>query len=381
MTSINRSSYPILFDYTILAQTGITFGSGGNTVNGTYYGCANGNISGDTPGGNATVNNTSSTISMANTQLTSLVTDINNLTLPTFAIPPVIFTPLTLYPNIIYTSSYIASPGTTVTFNANNDPNAQFFIVSDDYINFSNSSFIPTNGTQAQNIFWLAKTGSITLMSNISEVYGNFISSSVVTYNQNAVTFGNIFSQTNMVNFIGPVEINGNPVCYLKGTKILTEFGYVAIENLSIGDKVVTKGEIHESGYIDSDNEVVLKPIVWIGNFTAPNLDNKTLPICIKANALGENMPFEDLYVSPGHRILLDNKMVLSTDLINGETIFQDMNMISVEYYHIELESHFSVIANGVLSESYLHFDGHGIFNHRQIIHKNCIVSQNAIKA
>ena len=47
------------------------------------------------------------------------------------------------------------------------------------------------------------------------------------------------------------------------------------------------------------------------------------------------------------------------------------MNMISVEYYHLELESHFSVIANGVLSESYLHFDGHCVFNDSIIINEN----------
>jgi hypothetical protein len=44
----------------------------------------------------------------------------------------------------------------------------------------------------------------------------------------------------------------------------------------------------------------------------------------MKKNALG-NFPFEDLYVSPGHRIILDNKMMLVKDMVNGTTIYQDM--------------------------------------------------------
>ena len=97
----------------------------------------------------------------------------------------------------------------------------------------------------------------------------------------------------------------------------------------------------------------------------APYLNDKSFPICITAHAFGVNAPFENLFVSPGHRMLIDDKMVLAESLVNGTTIFQDCNHIEVEYYHLELESHSAIVANGVLAESYLDFDNRVIFENK----------------
>jgi hypothetical protein len=102
----------------------------------------------------------------------------------------------------------------------------------------------------------------------------------------------------------------------------------------------------------------------------APNLNKDTLPICITAGALGENLPIEDLYVSPGHRILTDCKMVCARDLVNGTTIFQDCDRDSVHYYHLELNKHSSIVANGVLSESYLDFNNRIVFEDNNQLNK-----------
>lgn len=48
--------------------------------------------------------------------------------------------------------------------------------------------------------------------------------------------------------------------------------------------------------------------------------------------------------------------MVLVSDLLNDTTIYQDSNFSTIEYYHLELGDHHSIVANGVLSESYLRF-------------------------
>jgi len=109
-----------------------------------------------------------------------------------------------------------------------------------------------------------------------------------------------------------------------------------------------------------------LEPVTWIGSFQTPNLNKDTLPICIKANAVGVNSPSSDLYVSPGHRILAHGRMDCARDLVNGTTIFQDFNHTSVQYYHFELNHHSSVIANGVLSESYLDFNNRNVFENNQ---------------
>ena len=68
--------------------------------------------------------------------------------------------------------------------------------------------------------------------------------------------------------------------------------------------------------------------------------------------------------------------MVLANNLINGTTIFQDYNQKSVEYYHLELEAHSSVVANGILAETFLDCS-----NSRNVFKKNTpIISTTSIK-
>jgi hypothetical protein len=96
-------------------------------------------------------------------------------------------------------------------------------------------------------------------------------------------------------------------------------------------------------------------------------LDSTSRPICIKKNAFGENTPFQDLYVSPGHRLLLNNEMVIVSRIINGTTIYQDNDCEDVEYYHLECEEHSAIFANGVLAETY--FDMYN-FKHNNLVFK-----------
>jgi hypothetical protein len=46
--------------------------------------------------------------------------------------------------------------------------------------------------------------------------------------------------------------------------------------------------------------------------------------------------------------------MIIAKDMINGTTIYKDMECKTVEYYHLECKKHSVIVANGVLSESYL---------------------------
>ncbi|EAQ04935.1 type I secretion target repeat protein [Pseudooceanicola batsensis HTCC2597] len=91
------------------------------------------------------------------------------------------------------------------------------------------------------------------------------------------------------------------PVCLAAGTRVLTTRGERAIENLAVGDLVVT-----------ADRGAV--PIRWIGSSTYLArdfaVDPRHLPIRIKAGCLGNDVPSRDLVVSPQHRILLASKVV-----------------------------------------------------------------------
>jgi uncharacterized repeat protein (TIGR02543 family) len=144
-----------------------------------------------------------------------------------------------------------------------------------------------------------------------------------------------------------------NIPCYVKGSLICTPRGFVTVESMKAGDNILTKGEIHNNKFITNEN-VKTENIKLVNKFKVFDLNSESRPICIKKNALGKNQPFNDLYVSPNHGLLVQNKLVAARHLVNGTTIYQDMECDEVEYYHVKCEKHSAIFANGVLSESFL---------------------------
>ena len=133
-------------------------------------------------------------------------------------------------------------------------------------------------------------------------------------------------------------------ICYLEGTQILTPTGEVKVETLKAGDTVVTRF----SG---------LQKIRWIGrqSFSGESLkgDWRNIPVHIRAGALGDNVPSRDLYVSPGHSMLVDGTLLLAKNLVNGITITQGWTPEQVEYYQLDLGAHDCVLAEGAWSETF----------------------------
>ncbi|GGG36827.1 hypothetical protein GCM10010964_25830 [Caldovatus sediminis] len=140
--------------------------------------------------------------------------------------------------------------------------------------------------------------------------------------------------------------IGGAP-CYLEGTRIMTARGEVAVEDLRIGDLVVTA---HGRG-------PVLQPVVWIGkrrvNLAAHPNRAAVEPILIRAGALGEGVPFRDLRVSPEHAIFVDGRLVPAGLLVNGASIVREPWWQAVTWYHVELPEHGLLMAEGAPAESY----------------------------
>jgi len=139
----------------------------------------------------------------------------------------------------------------------------------------------------------------------------------------------------------------GLPVCFTKGTLIDTPQGPKPVEQLKEGDAVIgSRG----TGRVK-----------WIGwrNYTLNNvrlsddLRKKSAPVRIKRDAIKDNVPSMDLLVSPWHHIQIEDVLVRANDLVNGQTIIQELDVKQVHYFHIELEQFDVVRSHGVYSESW----------------------------
>jgi hypothetical protein len=140
------------------------------------------------------------------------------------------------------------------------------------------------------------------------------------------------------------IALQPNLTCYCRGTLIRTVTGDAPIEDLRIGDCVLTaSGEA--------------RPIRWLGSRGVDCIrhPNPALvwPIRIQAGAFGQDQPVRDLWVSPFHSILVEGVLIQAQTLVNNATIAQ-VQREQVEYWHLELDSHDILLAEGLPGESYL---------------------------
>jgi hypothetical protein len=150
-------------------------------------------------------------------------------------------------------------------------------------------------------------------------------------------------------------------VCFAGGTRIRTERGDTPVEHLRAGDRVVTV----------SGRGAPLQPILWIGRRHValaghPNAE-AIAPIRIRAGALADNTPARDLLVSPDHCLFLDGALVPARLLVNGTSIVAETGLAEVTYYHVELEAHDVLLAEGAAAESWLDCDNRAWFENAPV--------------
>ena len=150
-------------------------------------------------------------------------------------------------------------------------------------------------------------------------------------------------------------------VCFVSGTRIKTAGGAVEVQHLAIGDLVITA-----SG--------ALRPVTWLGHRTIDCRSHPSaadiMPVRIAAHALGSNCPIRDLFVSPGHAICIDifgEVLIPAGALVNGSTI-QQIEVASLTYWHVELDSHDILLAENLPCESYLEMGNRGFFREAAIV-------------
>lgn len=137
-----------------------------------------------------------------------------------------------------------------------------------------------------------------------------------------------------------------DPHCFCRGTRLLTRAGHVAIEDLSIGDVLVTHGGAERA-------------IRWIGTIAIGRngaaWPERAIPIRIAKDAIAPGMPSRDLCLSREHLLYLNGVLIPARNLVNGTTIRAVAPTGDVLHYlHVELDGHDVLLAEGAPCESLL---------------------------
>jgi hypothetical protein len=141
--------------------------------------------------------------------------------------------------------------------------------------------------------------------------------------------------------------------CFVGGTRIATRHGEVAVEQLRAGDRVATAA----NGF---------RPIRWIGTRAVDcrrtPTPEKLWPVRVRPGACGDGQPHTDLWLSPDHSVCIGGVLIPVRYLVNGRTIVQEPRD-TLTYWHVELERHDVILAEGLACESYLDTGNRGAFS------------------
>ena len=192
-----------------------------------------------------------------------------------------------------------------------------------------------------------SKTTSITTDTGITvKVSGDYTISNNSLYQQESG--GNLYISASPTNSLGTSAVL---VCFLSGSMIRTSKGDVAVEDIQIGDQVVT--------FDWRNNQDVIRPVIWTGKghckvrFDLPD-DEAGWPVRVIKNAISDGVPYKDMLITAEHCLFFRDRFVPVRMLVNGVSIFYDKSITSYDYYHVETEQHSVITADGMLTESYL---------------------------
>jgi hypothetical protein len=146
-----------------------------------------------------------------------------------------------------------------------------------------------------------------------------------------------------------PLPLRGGP-CLLKGTKISTPSGERPVQELQIGDEVQTLAGRKTIKWIGYSKFIKKEGRAW---------QDSVMPIRVARFAIDDQTPYRDLYLSPLHCFFLNEALIPVMYLINETSIGQGApsEMSELEYYHVELDTHEVIYAEGAFVESFIDDD------------------------
>ena len=151
-------------------------------------------------------------------------------------------------------------------------------------------------------------------------------------------------------------EYSDYVACLARDTRVRTDRGEVAVQDLAPGDLVQTQDHGRQPLRLLLSRRV--RPAELTGN-------PKLRPVRITAGAMGNGLPVADLLVSPQHRMLVASPIVqrmfsqpevliAAKKLTAIPGIFVDMAATWVEYFHLVFDDHQIIFAEGAPTESFL---------------------------
>ncbi len=149
-------------------------------------------------------------------------------------------------------------------------------------------------------------------------------------------------------------EIEEVIICFTPGTRIATRRGEVPVQQLKVGERVLTR----------DNGEQELR---WVGRRNLNRADLTRMPayfpILIRTGALGPDAPMRDMCVSPNHRMLItselaevmfgEREVLVAAKHLTGLDGVEVQPTPKVSYIHLMFDRHEVVLADGVWAESF----------------------------
>jgi hypothetical protein len=141
--------------------------------------------------------------------------------------------------------------------------------------------------------------------------------------------------------------------CFAEGTRISTPRGSAKVESLRAGDVVRVRGGT--------------APVRWVGQrrLALAGVPDRgaAQPVRIRAGAFGKRLPSRDLLLSPEHAVFVDGVLIPVRALTGCAGIDVDPDIETVTYFHVELDRHAVLLAEGLPCESWLDTGNRAMFD------------------
>lgn len=214
----------------------------------------------------------------------------------------------------------------------------------------TNNDFVDLSGVFNQSTLAAYNTVNGTGFKHPIQALNHDLQDGVVSFNGTDMS-GPTLTMTGVTGGMNLEQTN--VVCFTRGTLIGTDAGEVPVEDLCVGDMIMTRDD-------------GLQELRWVSSCKLDSIDlahkPNLKPIRIKVGVLGDGKPTRDLVVSRQHRVLLRSKIAKrmfgeSEVLLPAQKLLpldgvDVLEVGEVEYFHMLFDCHQIVTSNGASTES-----------------------------